>query len=59
LIHFIVPNFGNFNIQNPIIHPDIQIQNMPLYMAQTILYAIIYSIIMLLIAILIFDKREV
>jgi ABC-type transport system involved in multi-copper enzyme maturation permease subunit len=59
LIHFIIPNFGNFNIQNPIIHPDIQIQNMGVYMTQTILYAIIYSAIMLLIAILIFDRREV
>ena len=32
---------------------------MDVYMAQTILYAIIYSAIMLLIAILIFDRREV
>ncbi len=59
LIHFIVPNFGNFNVQNPIIHPDMQIANMTIYMMQTILYAIIYSAIMLLIAILIFDRREV
>jgi ABC-type transport system involved in multi-copper enzyme maturation permease subunit len=59
LVHFLIPNFGNFNIQNPIIHPDVQIQNMSIYMTQTILYAIIYSAIMLLIAVLIFDRREV
>jgi len=58
-VHFIIPNFGNFNIQNPIIHPDIQIQNMGVYMAQTIAYAFLYSTIMLLIAILIFERREV
>ena len=59
LIHFLIPNFGNFNIQNPIIHPDIQIQNMGVYMTQTILYAIIYSAIMILIAVQIFERREV
>jgi ABC-type transport system involved in multi-copper enzyme maturation permease subunit len=59
LVHFLVPNFGNFNIQNPIIHPDVQIQNMGVYMAQTIVYAILYSAIMILIAVLIFDRREV
>jgi len=59
VIHFIIPNFGNFNIQNPIIHPDIQVQNMGAYMAQTIIYGILYSAIMLLTAIVIFEKREV
>ena len=58
-VHFLVPNFGNFNIQNPIIHPDIQIQNMTKYISVNILYAIIYTLIMLLIAVLIFDRREV
>jgi ABC-type transport system involved in multi-copper enzyme maturation permease subunit len=58
-VHFVIPNFGNFNITNPIIHPDVQVQNMGLYMGQTIIYGVIYSIIMLLIAILIFDRREV
>jgi ABC-type transport system involved in multi-copper enzyme maturation permease subunit len=58
-IHFLVPNFGNFNIQNPIIHPDIQIADMAKYIMVNILYAIIYTLIMLLIAVLIFDRREV
>lgn len=58
-VHFLVPNFANFNVQNPIIHPDVVIQSMDKYIATNILYAIIYSTIMLLIAILIFDRREV
>jgi ABC-type transport system involved in multi-copper enzyme maturation permease subunit len=59
VVHFLIPNFGNFNIQNPIIHPDITIKNPEIYMLQVILYGIIYSAIMLLVAILIFDRREV
>jgi ABC-type transport system involved in multi-copper enzyme maturation permease subunit len=59
VVHFLVPNFANFNVQNPIIHPELVIQDMGKYMSMNILYAIIYSTIMLLIAILVFDRREV
>lgn len=58
-VHFLIPNFGNFNIQNPLIHPDVQIENMMKYISVNILYAIIYTLVMLLIAVLIFDRREV
>lgn len=58
-VHFIIPNFGNFNIQNPIIHPDVQVVNMAKYMSTNILYAFIEVAIMMLVAILIFDRREV
>jgi ABC-type transport system involved in multi-copper enzyme maturation permease subunit len=59
IIHFIIPNFGNFNIQNPIIHPDIEIVNMASYMSQNIVLAFIEVLIMMLIAVIIFDRREV
>lgn len=58
-VHFLIPNFGNYNIQNPIIHPDVTIENMTKYILVNILYAIIYTLVMLLIAVLIFDRREV
>ena len=58
-IHFLTPNFGNYNIQNPIIHPDIQIVNMASYMWQNIVLAIIEVMIMMLVAIIVFDRREV
>ncbi len=58
-VHFLVPNFGNYNIQNPIIHPDIEIVNMASYMAQNIILAIIEVLIMMFVAIIIFDRREV
>jgi ABC-type transport system involved in multi-copper enzyme maturation permease subunit len=58
-VHFIIPNFGNFNIQNPIIHPDVEIIDMAKYMQTNMLYALLEVAIMLLIAVLIFDRREV
>ena len=58
-IHFLIPNFANFTIQNKLIHPEVVVRSMAGYMGQNIVYAIIYSMIMVLIAILIFDRREV
>ena len=58
-VHYLVPNFGNFNIQNPIIHPDVIITDMNRYIFQNMCYAVLYIGIFLLIAVLIFDRREV
>ena len=58
-LHYLIPNFGNFNIQNPLIHPDVQIRNMNLYMTENVLYAVLYALILLIIGVLIFEKREV
>lgn len=59
VVHFLVPNFGNFNIQNPIIHPDVVVENMTKYIMFNICYALIFTLAMLLIAVLIFERREV
>jgi ABC-type transport system involved in multi-copper enzyme maturation permease subunit len=59
LIHYILPNFGNFNIQNAIIHPTQEITNEGVFIRNNIIYAIIYSAVLLIGAILIFDRREV
>ncbi len=58
-VHFFIPQFGNFNIQNPIIHPDITVNNMAQYMQQNILYAVILVAMLMLFAVLIFERREV
>ncbi len=58
-LHAVIPNFSNFNIQNPIIHPDVHIANEAAYITQNILYALVYTAILLTLAVLIFDKREV
>ncbi|MCS6777505.1 MAG: ABC transporter permease subunit [Chloroherpetonaceae bacterium] len=59
LVHYLLPNFGNFNIQNSIIRPQIEIANEQVFLRNNILYAIIYSSVLLVLAILIFDRREV
>ena len=59
LIHVLIPNFGNFNIQNPIIHPDVVIHNETIYLIQNVLYALLWTAILMTIAVLAFDRREV
>jgi ABC-type transport system involved in multi-copper enzyme maturation permease subunit len=58
-IHYLLPNFGNFNIQNSLIRPTTEIANEALFLRNNIFYAIIYSSVLLVLAILIFDRREV
>ncbi len=58
-IYYILPQFGNFNVQNQLIHPEQDIQNLNVYIMHNIIYAVIYSAIVLAIAIVIFDHREV
>ena len=59
VVHYLLPNFGNFNIQNSIIHPTSEIANQSVYIAQNVIYAVVYSAVLLILAILIFDRREV
>ncbi len=59
MIHYLLPNFGNFNIQNSIIHPTIEIKNPNVFIFQNIIYAVVYSLVLLTLAVLIFDRREV
>ena len=59
VIHYLLPNFGNFNIQNSLIRPTTEIANEGVFLRNNIFYAIIYSSVLLVLAILIFDRREV
>lgn len=58
VIHYLVPNLANFNVQNKLIHPETIIRNENLYYAQNILYAVVYAAILLIIAVLIFERRD-
>jgi len=58
VLHNLVPQFANFFTQNPLIHPQVKIQNEGIYYAQNIVYAIVYASILLIIAILAFEKRD-
>ena len=54
VLHYILPNFGNFNIQNKLIHPEQTISNPNVFIFQNVVYAIIYSAVLLLLPILVF-----
>lgn len=58
-LHYIIPNFDNFNIQNPIINPHVIITNEPAYIFRNILYALVFTAILLTLAVVIFERREV
>lgn len=58
VVHYLTPNFANFFTQNPLIHPEVTIQNETLYYAQNILYAIVYASVLMIIAILAFERRD-
>jgi ABC-type transport system involved in multi-copper enzyme maturation permease subunit len=58
-VHVLIPNFGNFNIQNKLIHPEQVLSNEAAFVTQNIIYAVIYSALLLIVAILVFDRREV
>lgn len=58
VVHYLVPNFANFFTQNPLIHPEVTIRNETVYYAQNIAYALVYTSVLMIIAILIFEKRE-
>lgn len=58
IVHYGIPNFANFFTQNPLIHPSVVIRSEFQYYTQNILYAIVYSAVLLIIAIMVFDRRD-
>lgn len=58
-VHYLVPNFGNYNAQNPLINPEVVIKDEALFMTQITIYALVYAAFLMILAILIFDQREV
>lgn len=61
LVHYLVPNFGNFNLVNPLVNPDAaaQMKNEVQFITGNILYALVYSAVLLILAVIAFDRREV
>ncbi len=58
-VNMILPNFANYNVQNPIINPGQTIQNEKLYYLSAAGYGIFYIVVLLVLGILVFDRREV
>jgi ABC-type transport system involved in multi-copper enzyme maturation permease subunit len=58
VVHYLMPNFANYFTQNPLIHPEAPVQNEWAYYGKAIAYAIVYSAILLIIAIVKFENRD-
>lgn len=58
-VHYVVPNFGNYDVQNPIIHPEVPAADLSLYMWKAVFYGLAYTIILLVVGVLVFERKEV
>lgn len=58
-VHYIIPNFGNFQFTNPLLQPDVVVKNETMFLASNCIYAVVYATVLMILAILIFDRREV
>lgn len=59
LVNAVFPNFSRFNVQNPIINPGQVIENEFVYYLSSTVYGIVYISVLLILAMVIFDRREV
>lgn len=59
IIHVIIPNFDYYNIQNRIIHPHHEVRSMELYVAVGVLKAVVIVVILMILAVVAFDRKEV
>lgn len=59
VVNTILPNFANYNVQNPIINPQSTIQNEKTYYLVATVYGVVYIVALLVGGIWIFDRREV
>lgn len=57
--HVFPPNFDLYNIQNRLIHPHHEVRSMGAYVAFVIGYSVLYSVLLMIVAALIFDRKEV
>ncbi|MCL5103365.1 MAG: ABC transporter permease [Armatimonadetes bacterium] len=58
-VHYIVPNFDMFNKPNALLHPDAHITSMAAYTGQCVLYGLLYVFVMMTLAVILFEKKEV
>lgn len=58
-LHLLIPNFVNYAIQNPFINPSVHVTQEPTYIGLSAVYAVLYTVILLMLGTVIFDRREV
>lgn len=59
VVHLVIPNFDKFNVTNSLLHPETHITSMAKYTAQVGLYALLYALVMMTLAVIIFERKEV
>lgn len=59
IVNWVIPNFANYNVQNPLINPDQVIVNEKVYYIQAASYGLFYIALLLVAGMLVFDRREV
>jgi ABC-type transport system involved in multi-copper enzyme maturation permease subunit len=59
IVHYLVPQFGNFQVLNPIIQPNFIVKDFGRYVAENVIYAMLVCVVLMIGAILIFEKKEV
>ncbi len=59
MLNFLLPNFANYNVQNPIINPGQTIRNETMYYVEITGYGVLYIALLIIGGIWIFDRREV
>lgn len=59
VVHAVVPNFDKFNQTNELLHPGKHIESMPAYVGTASMYGLLYVLIMMTIAVIVFEKKEV
>lgn len=59
-LYYVTPHFEDFNIVGNIVHPEVKLQMSPLlYAAEVSLYGVVYALMILLLGVLVFDRKEV
>jgi ABC-type transport system involved in multi-copper enzyme maturation permease subunit len=58
-VSYLLPRFDQFNIPNQLLHPETQVTNMGAYTGMMALYGLLYTLLALVVAILIFERKEV
>ena len=60
IVYYIIPRFDEFNKPNQLLHPETPVSmNMSVYTAHMTIYAALYVLLVLVLAIIIFQKKEV
>jgi len=60
LFYYLVPHFHDFNIMGSIVHPEVPVKvNHWIYAGSVSLYGVVYALLVLMIGVLVFDRKEV